>query len=321
MPLDPPPFAWLGGHIVPWDECVLHARAPGGFWGANVFEGVRAYWVPGDRQLYAFRLRDHLARLRRSMKCLRMSVGYSDGDLTQACLDLVRANRFDRDVHITITGFFELAETFDPMSYTEAASVHITAVRAPQLASQRADGIAVCISSWRRLSDDTMPPRIKTGANYHNSRLAHQEAVRNGYDTALFLNQRGSLAESPGSCLVMIREGELLTPPGTSGVLEGITMDSVAEIAMRELGLPLRRRELDRTELYLADEVFLCGTMHELLPVLSVDRIPVGDGTVGPLTSQIRRHYRRVVRGAPGYLAWITPMYEPADVGAGGGGA
>jgi branched-chain amino acid aminotransferase len=319
MSLNPPPFAWLGGRIVPWSECVLHVRAPGGFWGANVFEGVRAYWLPDDRQLYAFRLREHLARLRRSMKCVRMTVSYSDEDLVQACLDLVRANEFDRDTHITITGYFDLAETFDPMSQTEAADVHITAVPAPQLAAHGADGIAVAVSSWRRISDDVMPPRIKTGANYHNSRLAHHEAVRNGYDTALFLNQRGSLAEGPGSCLVVVRDGELFTPPGTSGVLEGITLASVAEIARRELGVALKRREIDRTELYVADEAFLCGTMHEVLPVTSVDRIPIGDGTPGPLTHQIHERYHRVVRGNdPAYRAWVTPLYEPATAAQGG---
>lgn len=310
MTLTPPPFAWLNGRTVPWNECVLHARAPGGFWGANVFEGIRGYWRADERQLYAFRVRDHLARLRRSMKCVRMNVAYSDDDLERACLDLLRANDFHTDVHVTVTGYFDLAESFDPMSYTEQAGVHITAVPAPSVASHAERGVDVCVSSWRRIGDDTMPPRIKTGANYHNSRLAHQEAVRNGFDTALFLNQRGTLAEGPGSCLVMVRDGELITPPGTSGVLEGITVASVAEIAERELAVPLRRREIDRTEMYVADEAFLCGTMHELMPIVSLDRIPIGDGRPGPLTRRIHQRYVQAVHNDPRYPDWTTPTYQ-----------
>jgi branched-chain amino acid aminotransferase len=316
MALTPPPYAWLDGRVVPWDECVLHARAPGAFWGANVFEGIRGYWSGSEAQLYAFRVGDHLARLGRSMKCLRMAVPWPAGELAQACLDLLRVNDFRTDVHVTVTAYFDLAESFDPMSYAEKAGVHITAVPAPSVPGRAELGVDVCVSSWRRLSDDTMPPRIKAGANYHNSRLAHQEAVRNGFDTALFLNQRGTLAEGPGSCLVVVRDGELITPPGTSGVLEGITVASVAEIASRDFDLPLHRREIDRTELYVADEAFLCGTMHELMPIVSVDRLPVGNGRPGPLTRGIHQRYVQAVHGDPAYRDWVTPIYQPQEVDA-----
>jgi branched-chain amino acid aminotransferase len=308
-----PRYAWLDGRLVPWDLCVLHVRVPGAFWGANVFEGVRAYWLPDQGQLTAFRLPDHLARLRRSMHCLNMTIGYSDGELTDAVRDLLRANEFASDVHVVIVGYFGLGETFDPMSHTDVTGVHITALPVPRVPGN-GSGLAVGVSSWRRIGDDTMPPRIKTGANYHNSRLAHHEAVRNGFDTALLLNQRGTLAESPGSCLVVIRDGELLTPPGTSGVLEGITVTTIAEIAERELGLVMRHREIDRTELYMADEAFLCGTLHEVLPVTSVDRIPIGAGLPGPITETLRTLYQRVVHDHPAYRALSTPML--ASLGA-----
>jgi branched-chain amino acid aminotransferase len=317
MPSTPPTaprYGWLDGRLVPWDRCVLHVRVPGAFWGANVFEGVRAYWQPTERQLTAFRLADHLARLRRSMHCLNMTIAYEDAELTEACRDLLRANEFAQDVHIVIVGYFGLGETFDPISHADVTGVHITAVPAPH-APGGGVGLAVGVSSWRRIGDDTMPPRIKTGANYHNSRLAHHEAVRNGFDTALLLNQRGTLAESPGSCLVVIRDGELVTPPGTSGVLDGITVATVAQIAERELGLVLRRREVDRTELYMADEAFLCGTLHEVLPVTSVDRIPIGAGVPGPITEMLQAGYRRAVHGDAAYRAFATPMLAPVGDG------
>jgi branched-chain amino acid aminotransferase len=306
-----PRYAWLNGEIVPWEACVLHGRTQGAFWGANVFEGVRAYWVDTDRQLHVFRLDDHLARLRRSMKCLHMPPRYSDADIERACLDLLRANEVDEDAHIVVVAYFGMGPNFDPLAHTDDTGLHVTAVPIPRSDGYRR-GVAACISSWRRISDDTMPPRVKAGANYHNSRLAQHEARRNGYDTTIILNQRGSVAEAPGSCVVMARDGRLVTPPGTSGVLEGITLASVAEIAERELGTVLERREIDRTELYVADEAFLCGTLAEIQPIVSIDRLEIGDGAPGELTLRLQRLYERAVRADPAYLRWVTTVYDRA---------
>jgi len=308
------PFrAWLNGAIIPWDDCVLHARTQGAFWGANVFEGVRAYWRDEDRELTAFRLGDHLARLARSMRSLRMEVDYPTAELRDACLDVLRVNAFTEDVHLCVVAYFGMGANFDPLNHTDDTGVHITAVPLPRSPGY-ARGVAAGISSWRRISDDTMPPRIKTGANYHNSRLAQHEAVRNGYDTTLILNHRGTVAEAPGACVVMVRDGQLVTPPATSGVLEGITLATVAEIARDELGIGLERREIDRTELYVADELFLCGTLAEVLPITSIDRMPVGAGVPGPLTRRLQALYDPVVRGRSGRLGWTTPVHA----GAGG---
>ena len=308
MAAQAPPYAWLNGSVVPWDQCVVHARSQGAFWGANVFEGIRGYWNEPDGQLYAFRVADHLARLRRSMKSLHMEIGYSDADLEQACADLVRANGFRQDAHICVVAYFDTGPGFDPLSHTDDTGVHITATAVPRSAGYLA-GVRACISSWRRISDDSMPPRVKTGANYHNSRLAQHEAVRNGFQTTLLLNQRGTVAEAPGSCVMMARDGELVTPPGTSGVLEGITVATVAQLAAARLGVRLARREIDRTELYVADEIFLCGTMSELLPVTSVDHVPVGSGTPGPLTRRLQELYDEVVRTRSAEPGWSTPLY------------
>jgi branched-chain amino acid aminotransferase len=309
----PPRYAWLNGEIVPWEACVLHGRTQAAFWGANVFEGLRAYWLDADRHLSLFRLDDHLARLRRSAKCVHMPLRYTDAELEGACVDLLRANEFDEDVHIVVVAYFGMGPNFDPLVHTDDTGLHITAVPFPR--SERYHrGVAACISSWRRISDDTMPPRVKAGANYHNSRLAQHEAARNGYDTTIILNQRGTVAEAPGSCVVMLRDGRLVTPPGTSGVLEGITVATVAELAEQELGIGLERRELDRTELYVADEAFLCGTLAEIQPIVSIDRLDVGDGVPGQLTRRLQELYERAVRGHPDYARWVRPVRadEPA---------
>jgi branched-chain amino acid aminotransferase len=277
-------------------------------WGANVLEGLRGYWLEADRQLSIFRLQDHLARLHRSMKCMRMRVAHSDAEIEQACVELLRANEFAEDVHLVLTVYF----TSDTVWRTEGTGMHVTAVPMPR-SDGYLRGISACISSWRRIGDDTMPPRVKVGANYHNSRLAQEEAIRNGYDTSLILNQRGTLAEAPGSCLVMVREGRLVTPPGTSGVLEGITLATVEELAAQELGLELERREIDRTELYVADEAFLCGTLVELQPIVSVDRLEIGSGEPGELTRTLQRLYDRAARAEPPYRRWATPVYERVE--------
>ena len=311
-----PPYAWLNGNVVAWDQCVVHARSQGAFWGANVFEGIRAYWNAQGDQLYAFRLGEHLARLRRSMKSLRMEIEYTEADLERGVVDLIRVNDFRQDVHVCVVAYFNMGPNFDPLCHTTDTGVHITSTPVPRSPAY-GRGVAASISSWRRISDDSMPPRIKTGANYHNSRLAQHEAVRNGFDTTLLLNQRGQVSEAPGSCVVMVRDGELITPPGTSGVLEGITLATVAEIAWTELGIPLRRREVDRTELYVADEIFLCGTMSELLPITSIDRLAVGAGVLGPITRRLQELYDREVRAESGRQDWSTPMYpQPAPVPA-----
>ncbi|MEA2614075.1 MAG: branched-chain amino acid aminotransferase [Chloroflexota bacterium] len=307
--LEPPDYAWLNGRLVGFDECVVHARSQGAFWGANVFEGLRGYWHDAERQLSVFRLDDHLRRLGRSMKSLHMPVRYTDDEITAACVDLLRANRYRQDVHLCVVSYFGMGANFDPLCHTDDVGMHITATRAPR-SPRFSAGAAASVSSWRRISDDSMPPRIKTGANYHNSRLAQHEAVRNGFDTTLLLNQRGSVAEAPGACVVIYRNGRLVTPPGTSGVLEGITLSTVDVLAQAHLGLSIERREVDRTELYVADELFLCGTLAEILPITSIDRLPVGSGVPGPVTRQLQERYDHTVRvGAAADPAWSTPVW------------
>ncbi len=302
-----PDYAWHNGDVVPFDECVVHVRTQGAFWGANVFEGLRAYWRADAGELSLFRVEDHLERLRRSMKSLHMPCTYSDAEIVQACREVLRANAFGEDAHVCVTAYFGFGPNLDPLSYTEDTGMHITTTRAPR--SRGYDrGVRAAISSWRRIGDDTMPPRIKTGANYHNSRLAQHEAVRNGFDTTLLLNQRGTVAEAPGSCVVMVRDGRLVTPPGSSGVLEGITVDTVERLAAEHRGLQLERREIDRTELYAAEEIFLCGTLAEIQPVVEIDRLAVGDGAPGPVTRGLQALYESAVRGESGRRGWSTSV-------------
>jgi branched-chain amino acid aminotransferase len=308
-----PTYAWKNGKIIPWDQCVVHGRSAGGFMGSNVFEGVRAYWNPQQDELFVFKHEEHLQRLARSMKTVRLEVPFTLHEIGQGALDLLRANEFREEAHFVPVAFFGMgAHSFNTLGPTVDNGVYITAVPWPQPTALW-NGVAACVASWRRISDDSVPPRLKAGANYQNSRLAQTEARVNGYDTAIILNQRGTVAEGPGACLMMVRDGKLVTPPVTAGILESITRATLLDLAGRELQMDVVEREIDRTELYVAEEVFMCGSGLEVLPITSVDRIPVGEGSRGSTTKRIQDVYFAAARGElPAYRHWLTPVYSGA---------
>jgi branched-chain amino acid aminotransferase len=308
----------MNGKVIPWDQCVLHGRSQAAFFAANVFEGTRAYWNQDEGELYLFKNDEHLQRLARSMKTMRLDVPYSMEQITQGSLDLLRANSFREDVHFVTVAYFGMGVGFDAMGAAEETGVYISAIAQPQKPLLWSGG-AACVSSWRRIADDVLPPRVKSGANYGNSRLAQREAKLNGYDTAIILNSAGKVAEAPGACLMMVRDGEVVTPPVTAGILESITRSTLIDLFRRELGMTVVERDIDRTELYAAEEVFLCGSGWEIFPMTSVDRLPVGSGEPGPVTRRMQDTYFSIARGKnPAYRHWLTPVYagvrEPAAV-------
>lgn len=290
---DFPAHAWMDGEIVRWSEARIHVRTQGAFWGANVFEGVRGYWKTSEECIAFFRLDDHLRRLRESAKCLRMPVPFSDEQFAAGLEALCNANNFHAHVHVVIGLAFGMGLRCESLGLIDAVHAHITALELPR-SPCHAGGITAGTSSWRRISDESMPPRIKTGANYHNSRLAHQDAQGAGYQTALILNNKGTLAESPGACVAAVIGGSIVSPPPTAGALPGITLRVVEEMAA-EFEMPFVRREIDRSELYLASEVMLCGTLAEILPITSIDRIAIGDGTPGPVVRRLQQRFDQLV--------------------------
>jgi branched-chain amino acid aminotransferase len=313
-------YIWMNGEIVPWDEAKIHVATDAVLRGENVFEGIRAYWNEDEQELYIFRNDEHLRRLRQSAKVMRMRIPYSDEELTRASIELLRRNNFANTVHfrpvVYLAGDWA---NYDPDTYE--VGVFIMAANSPHDPSIFS-GIKSCISTWRRSSDLASPSRIKAGPNYHNSRLATVEAKLNGFGTPLMLNERGKVAESPGSCFFMVRDGVPITPPVTADILESITRSTLIQLFADELGTPVHEREIDRSEVYVADEAFFCGSGHEIEPIISVDHYPLGDGAVGPLTRRIQSLYFEVVQGrAPRYRHWLTPVYRRAAVGAGLGGS
>ncbi len=301
----PSRYLYLNGKILPYDEARIHVQSAAVKYGTSVFEGLRAYWSAPHGELYLFRVKEHIDRLYGSLRLMRMEHGFTREELTSSIVQVLRKNGYREDVHIRQSA---LLDTDVGLEATGPVGLAVDAL--PRKLTDE-PGVTACISSWTRISDTSMPPRIKCSANYQNSRLATLEAKTNGYDTALLLNARGKLAESPGACCFVVRGGVPITPPVTADILESVTRATLLELCMRELGLAPVEREVDRTELYVAEEVFLCGSGWEITPVLSIDRLPLGDGKEpGPVTRAIQQCYFAVVRGEkPDYRRWLTPVY------------
>ncbi len=301
-----PQFVWVDGRLVPWNEATIHITQVGPAGVSSVFEGIRGYWNPSQRKLFIFQLDAHLARFAQSMRLMRMKANCTTAEIRDGILALVRANACTLDTYIRPSAFIQAP--FFGSSPTDVANVTVNTTSFP---SRLKDGRVshAGVSSWARITDNVMPPRVKASSNYLNSRLAGEEAKRNGYDAALILNPNGKVAEAPGACLMIVRGGKVITPSVTSGILESITRATFIRLFQEVLNIPVVEREVDRTELYIADEAFLCGTGHELTPIVSVDRLPVGDGQLGPITQGIEGLYHDLVRGIdPRYPEWRTEV-------------
>lgn len=303
-------YIWMEGKVVPWDQALVHVNLLAHATVSSVYEGIKAYWNADQNQLFVFRLDDHLRRFMNSIKIVRLNCAYTQADLREAILSLIRANDARQDLYITPliykTGilrwysFPDLDNTTDVVIDMWPFVSHMTKERA----------VHACVSSWTRLSDNSSPNRVKCVSNYHNGRMASLEAAINGYDAAIMLNDQGKVSEEPGSCLVLARNGKVITPSVTSDILESITRETILQICREILGIPVEERSVDRTELYVADELFLCGTGREVLTIASVDRLLVGDGRMGPITKAIDRAYHDIVRGiVPRYTDWRTPVW------------
>jgi branched-chain amino acid aminotransferase len=307
-------FAWLDGQLVPWSQATIHISTECVLRGENVFEGIRAYWNEEAQQLFLFRHAEHIARLRQGARIMRMTVPYSDAEIEAASLALIRACNYRASVHYRPVVYFAEGELTQYLPDEIRTGMFILAFLMPSKTAIET-GVKSCVSTWRRNSDLASPSRVKSGANYHNSRLAYIEARLAGFGPPVMLNAAGKVAEGPGACIMMVRHGKLITPPVTADILESITRETLMELARAELGLEVVEREIDRSELYVCDEAFFCGSGAEVLPMASIDHYDIGDGTPGPITRRLQSLYFDAARGKLAqYRHWLTPVY--ADVAA-----
>lgn len=295
---------WFKGELVHVNDAKINVLAPTSQFGLNVFEGIPCYWNEGEKQLYAFRLDDHYDRLLRSARLLQINCPYSKEQLKEAFIEVIRANEYKENLSVRQTLF---VDGFGSWGSEEPVEMFIAPIpRGNTSAEYNKRGLNICVTSWTRISENALSPRIKCGANYINSRYGQREALRNGYDTCIFLNEYGKISEGPGSCFFMIRDKRIITPAHTDAVLESITRDSVIKIA-ESLGYEVVERSIDRTELYTADEAFLCGSAMELTAVLSIDKYKLGEGKI---TKELHSAYVDVATGMnKQFKNWVIKIF------------
>ena len=296
----------INGNLMPLKDAKVSITSPGLSYAALVFEGIRAYWNKEHKQLYIFRLDEHLKRFINSMKLLKFIDYPNLSSIKADILQNIQANNYQEDIYIRLQGYID---EWGEMAVRSPVSTSIVSYPRPR-AIAFTEGKNFTISSWQRLDDNASPPRIKASANYLNSRLASIQAKESGYDGGIMLGPNGKVSEGPGGCIFLIRNGNLITPSITSGILESITRDSIIEIA-DTLKIKVQTRDVDRTELYIAEEIFYCGTGQEIMPILSVDKMLAGEGTPGKITKTLQSEFTEIVRGNnPIFKSWISPTYK-----------
>lgn len=301
-------YAFFEGRIVPIDEAKISIMTHAFNYGTGCFEGIRAYWNQAEEQLYVFKLREHYVRFLRSCHILFISLPYGVDELCSATLELLRKEGFREDTYIR------------PLAYKADTGI---GVRLHDLEDQFAlfatpfgkyiekeEGAKVGVSSWRRISDNAVPARAKITGAYINSALIKTDAVMNGFDEAIVLTQAGHVSKGSAENLFIVRDGKLITSPVTEDILEGITRSTLIELAGKELAIETIERPIDRTELYVAEEAFFCGTGVQIVAITEIDHRPVETGKIGPIVTQLRDLYFSIARGErDDYMEWVTPVY------------
>jgi len=300
-----PGFVWMNGEFVEWEKANVPILTHALHYGTAVFEGIRAYKT-GDG-LSVFRLKEHMTRFRESAHAYMMPLPYSETDLCKAIITLLAKNEMRDPSYIRPIAF--KAGGILKLDFRKVPTwVAVVAFTFEKIFEKQ--GLDVCVSSWRRTGGSSVLPLAKASGPYINSILGKVEAAQNGFDEAIFLDQRGFVSEGSGQNIFIVKKGMVCTPPITAGILEGITRDAVNTIA-HDHGLPVQERDIARGELYTCDEAFFAGTATEITPILTIDKRVVGErGHVGPITQRLQELYSKIVSGKDSrYKHWLTPVY------------
>jgi branched-chain amino acid aminotransferase len=300
-------YAYFHGEIVPIEQAKVSIMTNTFNYGTGCFGGIRGYWNGDREQLYVFRILDHYRRFLDSTRVLLAQLAYTPEQLAQITVDLLSREGWQQNCYIR-----PIAYKADESIVVRLHDLHDKVAIFSQPVGNYlpiAEGIRVGTSSWRRVDDTMIPARGKIIGSYANSALIKSEAQLNGFDDAIVLNQDGHVSEGSAANFAMIRRGVLVTPPTSSNILEGITRRTILQLAQDEMGLPVEIREIDRSEVYLAEEAFYCGTGAQVSPIVSIDHRAIGTGKVGPLVTELQALYFRVVKGEEEkYMDWLTPV-------------
>lgn len=301
-------WVYFNGEVRRYADARVGLMTHGLHYGTGCFEGIRGYWDERRGQLWCFRMAEHYDRLADSCRILRIALPHSTAELCDLSSDLLRRNQFRGDVYIRPIAYknaeiigVKLHDVSDGFAIYTTAFGNYVDIEA---------GLRCMVSSWRRIDDTAAPARAKCTGTYVNSALAKSEALENGFDEAIMLNQDGHVSEGSAENIFVVRRGTVITPPPSENILEGITRATLMDLLREDIGVEVVERPLDRSELYVADEVFLCGTGAQVSPVIEVDRRRVGDGEPGPLTLRLQTAYFEICKGNnPKYREWLTGVY------------
>ncbi|NLF12880.1 MAG: branched-chain amino acid transaminase [Anaerolineaceae bacterium] len=303
-----PKYAFFRNKLVPIEEAKISIMTHAFNYGTGCFEGIRAYWNEEDKELYVFRLPEHFERMHRSCRILRIDLPYTPRELCDTTVELLRREGYREDAYIRPLAY-KASEVIGVRLHDLEDAFAMFAVPFGRYI-EKEEGAHVCISSWRRVDDNATPARAKITGAYINSALSKTDAQLSGYDEALVMTDTGHISEGSAENFFMVRNGCLVTPSVTSNILEGITRDTIIELAAAEMGLRTQQRSIDRSEVYICDEAFLVGTGVQVAAVTQIEHRPVGSGSIGPVVSRLRELYFDVVRGRnPKYKHWCTPVY------------
>jgi branched-chain amino acid aminotransferase len=301
-------WVYLDGEVKRYGDARIGLMTHALQYGTGIFEGIRGYWNAEHEQLFILKLREHYARMQRSVKVLKLKIPIPLDELCEVSVELVRKNGFRQDIYLRPLAFKSSEEIGVRLhNLKDSFAIYVT----PYGNYVDVDrGVRCMVSTWRRMDDNVAPPRAKITGIYVNSALAKTEAMENGFDEAIMLTHDGHVCEGSAENLFLIREGTVFTPPPSDNILEGITRAALIGLLRKEFELEVVERSIDRSELYVADEVFLCGTGAQISGVTEIDRRVIGDGNPGPVTSRLQKLYFDIVRGRNArYRDWLTPVY------------
>ena len=301
-------YVFMDGEFVPENNAKISVKTHAFLYGTSIFEGIRGYWNEEQKQIYVFRMKEHYERLHKSARIMHMKPAYSVEEMCNLTVELLKKNAPKSDTYIRPT-LYKSACTIGPKLTGPDSFTVFTCPMGEYVDISK--GLSVCVSSWRRLDDNSIPPRAKIGGAYANTALIKTEALHAGYDEALVLSADGHVSEGSAMNFYLVENGKLITSPITDNILVGITRDAVKQMVQNEFGMEVIERSIDRTELYIADEAFFCGTGAQVSPITKIDSRPLGDGEVGPITKKIQDLYFEIVRGKiDKYKHWCTPIYD-----------
>ena len=301
-------YAFFNGKIVPLAEAKIGVMTHAFNYGTACFEGIRGNWNNDEEQIYLFRPRDHYQRLLNNCRILKLSIPHTVDELCQLTVELIEKNGYREDLYVRPLAYKSSEVVGVRLHDLDDDFLIFVTPFGPYLDITK--GITCCVSSWRRIDDNMIPPRAKITGLYVNSALAKTEAADNGFDEAIMLTHEGHVSEGSGENVFLVMDGRLITPPSSDNILIGITRDTVIKLAKWELGIETIERQIDRSELYIADECFLTGTAAHVTPVLEIDHRKIGNGQVGSITKKLQDLYFNIVQGRnKKYLDWCTPAY------------